>query len=328
MRKRWIALVFLAAPAAGPTWYVLRPGHQAPIHTRIPELLALLDKTQQDTEQAVAAYQPKVQGRLDDLTVDAVALLKQLPGVEKVEVLVPVEKPKARIVHLADYRFVPKDLYDIAMEQTHKRKLTDAERDELYREFLLQVEIVQTQQIGLLRCLARHHGLKMVYQEGLTKEGMDDYRQRIEELRKLEAEAKELRQQLQDVRTVMKTAQGERLEKAKKIEGEILAMLDQQRPIVLEFGASGRLLVAKEIAVLPLDDAKLLEEAKPIKGGKVAFDERKVKARQQAIVRNVLSAGSFGLVVLGGSHDLSAVVPSGREYIKVWLKGWPGRYKE
>ena len=73
------------------------------------------------------------------------------------------------------------------------------------------------------------------------------------------------------------------------------------------------------IGVLPLDDARLLEEAKPIRVGKVQADPEKVKQREQALVKNVLDRGNFGLVVLGASHDLSALVPPGCEYIRVWV---------
>jgi hypothetical protein len=53
----------------------------------------------------VGNYTTKLPGRIDDLGVDAAALLKQLPGVGKVELLVPVQKPTAGSIHLADFHF-------------------------------------------------------------------------------------------------------------------------------------------------------------------------------------------------------------------------------
>jgi hypothetical protein len=83
-------------------------------------------------------------------------------------------------------------------------------------------------------------------------------------------------------------------------------MIDEHRLRLLEIGAPGRLLIAGEIDdVLPLDDAELLDEAKPITPeGKVRLDPEKLKARQDAQVKSLLEKGAFGLIVLGGAHDL------------------------
>jgi hypothetical protein len=94
----------------------------------------------------VALYSPKIEGNLDDLSVPATDLLKQLPGVQKVEVLVAVEKPKARIVHVANWHPVPKELFDVDLEHDEGRKITGAELDDYYAA-LLEIEIVQTQQL-------------------------------------------------------------------------------------------------------------------------------------------------------------------------------------
>ena len=39
--------------------------------------------------------------------------------------------------------------------------------------------------------------------------------------------------------------------------------------------------------------------------GQVWFDALKLRARPDANVKNLLKDGSFGLVILGGDHDLS-----------------------
>jgi hypothetical protein len=78
----------------------------------------------------------------------------------------------------------------------------------------------------------------------------------------------------------------------------------------LELGAPGRLLIAGEIdEVLPLDDADLLDRARPVTPqGKIRLDPERLKARQGAQVKAVLAKGVFGLIVLGGAHDLSDAV--------------------
>jgi hypothetical protein len=84
-------------------------------------------------------------------------------------------------------------------------------------------------------------------------------------------------------------------------------MIDEHRLRLLEIGAPGRLLIAGEIDdVLPLDDAELLDEAKPITPEvKVRLDPEKLKARPDAQVKSGLEKGALGLIVLGGAHDLS-----------------------
>ena len=61
--------------------------------------------------------------------------------------------------------------------------------------------------------------------------------------------------------------------------------------------------------VLPLDDANLLEKAKPISpDGQVKVDQDRFTARHDAQVKAVLAHGPFALIVLGGGHDLAESV--------------------
>jgi hypothetical protein len=63
----------------------------------------------QEVEQARAAPDPadasapQTAGSIADLSTDAAALLRQLPGVVDVEVLVTCPKPTHRIIHLRDW---------------------------------------------------------------------------------------------------------------------------------------------------------------------------------------------------------------------------------
>src|SRR5262249_29977061 len=73
-----------------------------------------------------------------------------------------------------------------------------------------------------------------------------------------------------------------------------------------------RALVAGEIeAVLPLDEAELLDAARPITpAGEAEADAAAGRARQGAQVRAPLKAGPPSLLVLGGSHHLSESGPA------------------
>jgi hypothetical protein len=334
---KWAGLAGLAGVVALAVWLLVWPGSQppqqqpdgpAPIKTRIPELTALAAEVQAEAEAAAANYTPKLVGNVADLSLPAADILKQLPGVEQVETLVAVAKPAGRIVHLANYHTVPRELAVAEFEQMHKRHLTDAERDDLYRQLLLQVEIVQAEQLALLRCLVRHHGLKAVFLEGLTPDKASEWQDQLALLAKVDADLAEVEKQLRTVRQFLKTGIKEQADKAKGIESELLTIRWQQLPLLLEVGAPGRLLVRKEIgAVWPLDDAALLDDAKLVSpSGEIRFDAAKVKARQVGMVKAVKARGNFGLVVLGNSHDLAAVVREqapGWEYVRVVVKHLP-----
>lgn len=94
--------------------------------------------------------------------------LHGLPGVHRVEIGVAVTKPTGRIIHLRDWHYVPRDLYALDLRAS-ARGLTDDEIDRRYREFLLEVELVQLEQMALLRCLIRHHGLKRSSPKGFRQ---------------------------------------------------------------------------------------------------------------------------------------------------------------
>jgi hypothetical protein len=61
--------------------------------------------------------------------------------------------------------------------------------------------------------------------------------------------------------------------------------------------------------VLALDDARLLDEAKPIDpAGRFRLDAAKLSARHAGQVQAALKGGAFALIILGGAHDLTESV--------------------
>ncbi|MBY0514855.1 MAG: hypothetical protein K2P78_13190 [Gemmataceae bacterium] len=247
----------------------------------------------------------------------------------RAEVGVRAEQPTCRIVHLRDWHFVPKDLYALDMKTATGRELTGDEIDRLHRQLLVDVDAVQSEQMALLRCLIKHHGLKRLYCEGLTARDVPNYKEKIAVLREMDrTQISELRKQLAEVRELLNDIgpNSEGHGAVKKIEAEVCGLIDDFRLQLLELGAPGRLLIAGEIDdVLPLDDADLLDRAKPVTPeGKVRIDMEKVKARNDAQVKAVMEKGGVGLIVLGGAHDLSDSVRrlgQGRcEYVRVTTK--------
>jgi hypothetical protein len=94
---------------------------------------------------------------------------------------------------------------------------------------------------------------------------------------------------------------------------------------LVEYGAAGRLAVRGEVEVLPLDDERLLQQAKPVTpDGRVRLDKEKVEARHDYQVKAALGAGAASLLILGGEHDLTAAVKrlgnGTTEYIRLTTK--------
>jgi hypothetical protein len=326
-------LVLVGCAAATTVWWAASgrsPEQRSDqIGTRIPELKRLVSEEEDRAPKIVANYIPATSSRIDDLSAPANTLLQQLPGVVDVEVARPVKVPTHRLIHVRDWHFVPRDLYALDMRTAYKGPLSDREIDLLHEELLLEVELVQIEQMMLLRCLIKHHGLRHVFAEGFSVGELQAYKDRIAALRGVEKDdIPRLRQQLVEVRSLLGgIKEGEdRYEKAKNIEAEVLQLLDQHRVALLEVGAAGRLLISGELEeVLPLEDAEKLDEAKPITpSGEVKLNSAKVEARHDAQVWNALKYGPVAVVILGGAHDLtnsaSRFSGGGCEYIWVTTK--------
>lgn len=300
----------------------------ATIENRIPVLKKRLAEREEGIERAIAVYSPKANNRIDDLPAPADEILRGLPGVIQVEVLVTSDKPTGRIIHLRDWHYVAKDLYALDMKQAHRRELTEQEIDQLHKELLLEAEIVQLEQMAVLRCLIKHHGLKRVHSEGFSPNELEAYREKIAVLKAMEQDQiPKLRQQLEEVRQLIDTLNGESQEEAKGIERQLVALLDAHHERMLEMGAAGRLLISGELEeVLPLEGDGALEKAKPITpDGSVRIEENKLEARHDAQLRELKKAGAVRVVVLGGAHDLTGSirrVGNGWEYLRVTTKGF------
>ena len=322
MRRAVPTLVVLFGIVALAVWLNSNPGTRmsppdpvktAPIikEERIPRLKKQIAEQEIESAQAVAKYIPSSKARIDDLDSPVIDLLRRLPGVVQVDLGVAAKKPASRIVHLRDYHSVSKELYALDMKQAHGRELTAAEIEWLHQELLLEVELVQVEQIAVLRCLIKHHGLKRVFSEGYSPDELKTYQEMIAVLRSMEKEQiPQLRKQLEEVRKLLDGATGEKKEKAEAIEAQLVTMLDDHKHRLLEMGAAGRLLIAGELDdVLALEDADALEKAKPISpSGNVKFDSQKLELRHDAQVKAIMKEGPVAVIVLGGANDLTKSV--------------------
>ena len=64
------------------------------------------DTARQFENERKAILPDQADGSIDDLSMDAVAILRRLPGVGKVEQSRSIETPKHRIIHLVDLHYV------------------------------------------------------------------------------------------------------------------------------------------------------------------------------------------------------------------------------
>jgi hypothetical protein len=251
-------------------------------------------------------------GRLDDLDADPVATLRALPHAAGVRRDGPAGRPEARVVHLQDWHLIPEDLH----------RLDAGRHGPSYASHLADVEGVQAEQAELLRALARAHGVRRVFVEGLTPSGVKAWAARVDVLRDALGLQAELRQMLRE-------AEGRG---AADLADKARSLLAEPRRDRLELGAAGLLQAQGELdEAAPLDDDEALDAADPRRqpgAGRTPADGR----REAAIVRRALSAGPplvvLVVLVLGGHHDLGEALRrqgGGRvEYLRVATK----RYRD
>jgi hypothetical protein len=208
--------------------------------------------------------------------------LRGLPEIARVDYSGPTDA-ELTVVHIRDFHFVPKELADVEGLN--------------YQALLDEVERVQTDEMAIARFLIRHHALRAVFSEGLSKDSMSAFKVRVDLLRDMDT-----------------------LARAGKLDADENR---QRREIALNVGAPGQLLSAKEIReVLPLEDEKALQDSKPVVDGKMVQNEARIAARRKAMVAHFPAEG-IALIVLGGSHDLGPHLAAGTLYVKVTPRNYP-----
>ena len=272
-----------------------------------------IDEAQAAARQIVADYVPKTPGQIDDLSLPIADLLSGLPGVIQVTGH-QHDAPTQRIIHLIDNPLPMREEFLFCLRRLADGGVTWEQRDLLYEDYLQQTELLQLEQMALLRCLIEHHGLQQIFVEGLTSANLPTYRKKIESLREGSADAAEADQQREGAQ------QGNQLV--------------HRQSNLLEIGAAGRLLVLGEIQdLLPLDDPELMGQSTLQRDLVSTVDhqsrrhskihQQKSQAALDFQVQTILNHGAFGLIV-GDDHDLTENVfriSAGKcEYIRVKTK--------
>ena len=263
----------------------------------------LVDEAHASAIQTVENYLPKTSGQIDDLGLNVADILSELPGV--IDVTGPkVDAPTQRIVHLIDHPLPTKEEFLIRLRGKADGGVSFNQLELIYDDYLQQIELMQAEQMVVLRCLIKHHGLRQVFAEGVTEANLPLYHDKIASLRFPGAcTAEEVRKRRLDL---------------------------------LEFGAVGQLHITGELPeVLPVDDAdfnvqSVMKRRLISTIDKNSIDDDKIQPRKpmEALdhkVQMILNHGNFGFIV-GDDYDLTENVnriSGGKcEYIRVKTKWW------
>lgn len=280
-------------------------------------------ETAQTQHAATSVEQGSVAAGIEDLSVDPVPLLQKLPHVVEVTRHGPEGEPAHRIIHIADWHFVERDAFAADLRSQSEAPLSDQEIDQRYDEFLGEVELVQKQQMALLRALIEDHGLNRVHFEGVTEETQKSFEAKVSALRKVGQKVEALRDAKEEM-----VAKGNLESSQQRLAQMIEEMEEEYRRGLLQIGAAGRLLMEGDIeAVLPLEDADAYAAANPVKAdGSVTLDEERIEARQDGQTRLLLDQGPFSVIILGGAQDLSdnleRLSDGTAEYVRVDVDAW------
>jgi hypothetical protein len=199
---------------------------------------------------------------------DPLAWLEAMPGGVVQRVVCP-QRPNGTIVHILD------------CHPGSGRQLAD----DLHLE---DVERAQEEQVTLLGRPA-HGGYRTVGVEGLTSSGLKAWELKLSAIRNRANDSEHVRHMMLEAKRIPGDKEAEIARSAE-------ALARRQRVEIAGLGAVARYQLCGEevgLRVFGLDDEQALEEATPRKGkGGWVFDEGKLEARQQAIVRNSVATGS------------------------------------
>ena len=162
--------------------------------------------------------------------------------------------------------------------------------------------------------------------ERLSDSDTDAYLETISVLRAMERDERpRIHRHLNQARKLQTAATTEELEQLKDVELRLVKLLEGHKQRLLQMGAARRLLISAELeAVLPLEEATALANAKPISRERVLkFNQEKIEVRHGAQVRVAWKEGTVAAIFLGAAHDLTASVKLSRadyEYRRVTAK--------
>jgi len=200
---------------------------------------------------------------------DLLSHLRNLPEVHSVTSTPTESKPKQIIIHLLNWHFVSNEDYADDLSDSSEDKLSEAEIEKQYLEFLNDVEAIQKEQKQILRYLIKNH------------KNLTSFNGFVKTLREFEV------------------PEGD---------GVLdLFLKEQYRRDLLQMGSAAQLKISGMLgSVLPLENAEAFEKANPVgKDGKIRIDENAEEKREDEMVKILLKGEGVKVIILGGGHDLT-----------------------
>lgn len=128
---------------------------------RLAEYRRLAKEARVSSPQLVADYVPGSTIPVDDLSQSVSGLLTELPGVESVTGP-DVDAPSQRIVHLVDRSLPTQEKFLVCLRSMADGGVSLGQRDALYQDYIQQIELIQIEQLTILKSLSKYHGLRRV----------------------------------------------------------------------------------------------------------------------------------------------------------------------
>lgn len=252
---------------------VTKRGSRWNLSDRLEEYGQLLDKARASAAGTVENYNPQTKGQIDDLELNVTELLSNVPRVIHVEGS-KVDMPNQRIVHLVDCSLPSQAEFLHCLRKMKDGGIDAPQLESLYDDYRQQIELMQIEQMVVLRCLIKQHGLRRVFVEGVANLPMG---QKFSPLEVGTAGQLLMSRELQHViplddtevsekpgikRQLVSQVDNNSVVHSKIRQKKTAADLDQQIRTVLDHGNFGLIVV---------DDHDLTENVSRISGGKCEY---------------------------------------------------------
>ena len=211
--------------------------------------------------------------------------LNTLSEVASVALPLDAPDPELTVIHLLDWHYIPRDLYEAEL-RTRAGEVGEEQIESRYQRFVHEVAAVKGDQTAVLRHLERH-GVRAVYQEGLTPEEALSFAETSRSVAAIDRETlvdsvKRSERLLEDPNATNEAAE---------LHAIAMLALEQYDADELTVGAAGVLFAdGSLIEVRPLEESEELTAADPRRmDGTAALDEAGQQRRDEAIVRRLLA---------------------------------------
>ncbi len=235
---------------------------------------------------------------------DLSSQLRKIPTVASV-VNTPIKsKPKQIIIHLLNWHFVSRDDFATDLSDSSDGRLSEAEIEMQYFEFLDDVEVIQKEQKQILRYLIKNHEVQSVYLEGLTEKNLNAFNSFVKTLREFEVP-----------------------EGNSAID---LFLKEQYRRDMVQLGVPAQLMITKELnSVIPLENSAAFKSANPIgENGKIKVNQEAEEKREDEMLKILRKGQGMSVIVLGGGHDLTDNLERMKLDLVQYIRVATNRYKK